>query len=174
MSERHPSLFEGGPRGTSAESSELPITFITVGNRYRRDDGVGYEITKRLRAENLPQAEFIETSGEGAALLDMLIGRRHVFLFDAVCSGAPPGTIFRFEAHHQSLPSKFFNYSTHAFSVAEAVELGRILNQLPEYLVIYGVEGQDFDAGAGLSKEVQPTVETIVSKVLVELHSLKL
>ncbi len=146
-----------------------PLTFIAVGNRFRHDDGVGWEIVRRLQSKRIPNAEIIEASGEGAALMEFLNGRQYVFIFDAVCSGARTGTIFRFEAHSQSLPSKFFNYSTHAFSVAEAIEMARAMNLLPEYLMVYGIEGKNFEAGAGLSQEVEQAVEKIVSKVLVEL-----
>ena len=60
-----------------------------------------------------------------------------------------------FDAGNSPIPSDFFNYSTHAFSVAEAVELARALNKLPTRLLIYGIEGVDFSAGIGLTEAVQ-------------------
>lgn len=145
-------------------------TFIAVGNRFRGDDGVGYEIIERLRTRKIPGAEFIESTGEGAALMEILNKKPLVFLFDAVCSGAQAGTIFHFEAHRESLPSKFFNYSTHAFSVAEAIEMARALNQLPARLIVFGIEGENFAAGAGLSEKVEEAIEKVVSNVLMELE----
>jgi hypothetical protein len=41
--------------------------------------------------------------------------------------------------------------STHAFSVAEAVELAGALGRLPARVDVYAVEGKDFRAGAARS-----------------------
>jgi hydrogenase maturation protease len=145
------------------------LIFVGVGNQYRRDDGVGVEIVRRLRAENIPDTKIITTTGEGAALMEIFKKHDAVFIFDAVSSGARPGEIFRFEAHHQPIPARFFNYSTHAFSLAEAVELARALKQLPAFLVVYGIEGKDFGAGEGLSKEVKLAVSKVVQRVQQEV-----
>ena len=51
-----------------------------------------------------------------------------VVVVDAVRSGAEPGTVCRFDAISQPLPSKIRHGSTHAFSLGEAIELGRALN----------------------------------------------
>jgi hydrogenase maturation protease len=76
-------------------------------------------------------------------------------------SGAEIATIHRIDAHTQSIPSQFFHYSSHAFGVAEAIELARSLNQLPDKLVLYGVEGKIFATGIGLSEAVQQAAETV-------------
>ena len=89
-----------------------------------------------------------------------------VLLIDATRSGSPPGTIHRFDAHAEPLPSRFFHYSTHAFSVAEAVELARALDQLPPQLIVYGIEGKNYTAGEGLSPEVETAGAAVVARVL--------
>jgi hydrogenase maturation protease len=109
-------------------------------------------------------------SGEGAALIAAWQGADRVILIDAVRSGAAPGTIFRVEAHREPIPTNFFHYSTHAFGVAEAIELARALNQLPQCLLMYGIEGKDFEAGEGLSPVVKEAVEEVVRLVLRELR----
>jgi len=148
------------------QQTESTITLIGVGNRFRGDDGVGWEIVEKLKAEILPDAQVIEASGEGASLIESMKGKDRVLMFDAVYSGAKAGSIFRFEAHSQPIPAKFFNYSTHAFSLAEAIELARALNQLPEKLIVYGIEGKNFQSGIGLSVEVKNAVSEVIKKVL--------
>jgi len=49
------------------------------------------------------------------------------------------------------------------------VELARALGRLPPRLIIYGIEGKSFEAGAGLSPEVQAAVEGVVERVLREV-----
>jgi Ni,Fe-hydrogenase maturation factor len=44
----------------------------------------------------------------------------------------------------------------------EAVALARELDRLPGRLVVYGIEGENFEAGEGLTEPVQKTVEKLV------------
>jgi hydrogenase maturation protease len=145
---------------------------IGVGNEFRQDDGVGLVILRKLQSQIPPGIEIVETSGEGAALMETWQGAKIVYLFDAVLSGAEVATIYRIDARLQSVTTKFFNFSTHGFGVAEAVELARSLNQLPPQLIIYGIEGQNFAAGLGLSPEVQGAAGEVVRRVLLELKSI--
>nr|BAL55541.1 hydrogenase 2 maturation protease [uncultured Acetothermia bacterium]BAL58964.1 hydrogenase 2 maturation protease [Candidatus Acetothermum autotrophicum] len=145
------------------------ILIIGVGNPSRRDDAVGLVVARALRARNLKHIEIIELSGEGAALLEAWQGAERVVIVDAMQSGAAPGTILRFEAHRQRIPTKFFRYSTHNFGLAEAIELGRALGQLPQELIVYGIEGKDFSLGEGLSPEVASAISQVLEKILAEL-----
>lgn len=139
---------------------------IGVGNEFRGDDGVGIAIARRLRAEAPAHVTILEASGEGAALMEAWKGASRVFVIDATRSGSPPGTIRRFEAQAEPLPSRFFHYSTHAFSVAEAVEMARALNQLPPQLIVYGIEGKNYSAGEGLSPEVEKAADSVIARLL--------
>lgn len=147
------------------------ILIIGVGNGYRGDDGAGLVVARRLREMVSPRVIVLEQSGEGTALMEAWREASQVIIVDAAASGAAPGTIHRFEADSQPLPSKFFNYSSHAFSVAEAVEMARKLDQLPPDLVVYGIEGQSFSFGEGLSAKVDAAAEIVVQRVLQELGS---
>jgi hydrogenase maturation protease len=142
---------------------------IGVGNPYRHDDGVGHAVARRLRDELGDAAVVREESGEGAALLEAWHGADAVYLLDAVSTGADAGTMVRCDAVSQPIPAVFFRHSSHAFSVAEAIELARALGQLPPRLIVYGVEGADFTAGVGLSSAVERAVEPVVCAVLDEL-----
>ena len=128
---------------------------IGIGNPLRSDDGVGRVVVRRLRELNLPDVSTCEETGDGAALIEAWKHAENVVVIDAVQSGAAsPGTIHRFDASCAPVPARFFHCSTHAFSVAEAVELARALDQLPSRLVLYGIEGGNFNAGENLSPEV--------------------
>ena len=149
------------------------IVLIGIGNEYRSDDGLGLEIVRQLNKMNLPNTVAIEQSGDGIALMELLQKADTVFLFDAVHSGsAKPGTIHRLNAHQRDIPRRFFNYSTHDFSVAEAIELTRTLDQLPSHLILYGIEGAVFSTGAGFSPEVNAAISKVLSQVLSEIKLL--
>ena len=131
--------------------NEHPILIIGIGNPYRGDDAVGLRIAQDIKKKAPDHVNVIEQSGDGISLMDSWKDADTVILIDAVHSGAQPGTIHRFDVHTQTIPTKFFHYSTHAFGIAEAIELARALKQLPQNLIVYGIEGKCFEAGIGLS-----------------------
>jgi len=144
------------------------LLIIGVGNRYRRDDGVGPWVADRLAALGLPA---IEHSGEGAGLIEAWSAARHVVVIDATSSGAPPGTPHRLDAVAAEVPSRFFRYSSHLFGLAEAIATARTLGRLPERLIIHGIEGGDFGYGEEFTPEVAAAAETVVARILAELSS---
>jgi hydrogenase maturation protease len=141
-----------------------------VGNELRGDDGAGAEVVRRMR-ESAWQAG-IEVSGQcsgPAELLDLWQDRDAVVLIDSMRSGAPPGTIRRFDASNESLPARLRGSgSTHAFGLHEAIELARALGRLPGRVVVFAVEGQSFDLRTTLSEEVGAAVPALASAVLRE------
>ncbi len=145
------------------------VLCVGIGNEFRGDDAVGLIAARMLQARQLPGLRVIEQSGEGAALMAAWGGAAAVFLVDAVSSGAAPGTIYRLDAGFSPIPAEFFHYSTHAFSVAEAVEMARALDELPPRLVIYGIEGANFDLGISLSPAVEAVLPALVEQMAAEI-----
>jgi hydrogenase maturation protease len=144
------------------------VLIVGIGNIYRNDDGVGIRVARELAPHVPPRVEVKEGSGEGTALLEMWKGFRSVFLTDALRSGAPAGTIRRFDLNEKRLPTESMRHSDHAFGVAEAVELARALDELPLRLILYGIEGQNFNAGDRLSPAVEKAIAIVVSQLLRE------
>ena len=135
------------------------MTVIGLGNEWRGDDGVGLEVARRVRGRVL--------EGEPLALVVVVDGEDDVVLVDAVSSDAAPGTIFRFEAGDEPLPTPLFGASsTHALGLADAVELARSLGRLPQRVVVYGIEGESFAFGKGLSAAVAAAADRVTEEVL--------
>lgn len=105
-----------------------------------------------------------EQSGEGTSLMDAWKDYNRVFIVDAVSSDSLPGSVHRLDAS-KTIPSKFFSCSTHNFGVAEAIELARTLDQLPEHLLLYGVEGGNFQPGEILSPEVESAIVEVADEI---------
>ena len=147
----------------------MQTLIIGIGNRYRRDDGAGPAVLDRLRDLKPAGVELVERSGEGAELIDSWRGARSVIVVDAVSSGAEPGTVHRLDASREAIPARFFHYSTHAFSLAEAVETARTLGELPRRLIIFGIEGADFGAGEEFSDPVTAALAEVVERIRTEL-----
>lgn len=148
-----------------AKNPILKTLVIGIGNEFQNDDGVGIYIARELKKHSLPDTTIFELSGEGTELMDIWKNAQKVYVFDAVCSGEAPGTIFEFKAQEKIIPANFFNYSTHNFSLAEAVELSRTLDQLPPALKIFGIEGRNFSKGCQLSPEVKASAVKILQNI---------
>lgn len=143
---------------------------IGVGNSTRGDDGAGIELARRLRERRTPGALVRESSGEMGALLECWSGHDRVVVVDAARSGAPPGTVRRFEAHASPLPASLLRTSSHALGVADAVEMARGLGTLPSIVIVYAIEGAAFSIGARLSAPVRRAVARVERSVLREME----
>jgi len=153
------------------------VLVVGIGNEYRGDDAVGLIVARRLAERLDPAFAVLEHNGDGAALMEVWQGAETVIVLDAVHSGGEPGTIHRLEAGRQSLtdltalPPEAWCGSTHAFSLVQAVELSRALDQLPPHVIVYGIEGRNFEPGVGLSSEVERAVPEVGEHVLLEVSS---
>ena len=76
-----------------------------------------------------------------------------------------PGTVHRFDAAAAPLPAAAVRSGTHAFGVADAVELARALGRLPARLDVYAIEGGSFAAGDGLTPAVARAVVTLAERL---------
>ena len=142
---------------------------IGVGNEDRGDDGVGPLVASRLKPQAGDRFEVLECRGDGASLMDAWKDADTVIILDAAMSGAEAGTIHRIDASTQPMPKNFLHYSTHAFSVAEGVELARALSELPRRVIVYGIEGEKFGAGDALSPAVEKAAREVEALVLRDL-----
>jgi hydrogenase maturation protease len=142
---------------------------IGIGNAWRRDDAAGLLVARAL-AGTLPGVAVLEREGEPAGLIDSWDGAAALWLVDAVSSGAPPGTVRRIDVADEELPPELFRASTHHLGLAEAVELARALDRLPARVVFYGIEGASFDAGEGLTAEVERAVAQVAKAVREEVE----
>lgn len=139
---------------------------IGIGNRYRGDDAFGCIVAAEVAGMVPAGVACIEHDGEPAALMDCWQGAGRVLLIDAVCSGAPAGEIFRFNLAREILSEEFDQCSTHAFGLAQAVELARALHRLPPEISFIGVEGQCFDAGAALSPPLLQAKDAVIAEIM--------
>lgn len=147
----------------------LPVVVIGVGNPYRRDDGVGPAVIRRLRHAGMQGATLAESDGEACALIMLWERRRLAILVEAVqANPAHPGRIHRLIAPRPS-PERARTTSSHATDMGEAVALARELNRLPDRMIVFGVEAADTGFGTGLSPAVAVAVDRVAAELAAEL-----
>ena len=141
---------------------------IGVGNPDRGDDGVGHAVVKLLRGALAADVELAEHRGEAAALVSQFDGVAAAFLIDACTSGAPHGTVYRFDVAATPLPQGMFGLSTHGLGLGVAIELARALGQLPSHCIVYAIEGHSFEMGAPLSHLVAAAAVDVAGRLRAE------
>lgn len=145
------------------------VVIVGIGNPYRGDDDAGPAVIRALAARPLPDAVSHAHTDDPLALIDLLASAPGLLVIDAISAAAPPGTIYRFDASTQRLPIEFSSCSTHAFGVAEAVELARALSSFPKHLTVYGIVGQHFGVGDALSPAVERAVQRVADALVDEV-----
>lgn len=136
------------------------VLIIGIGNEFRGDDAIGLLAAREVEAMHMPGVRVVESRGDGARVMRMWKGLSTVLLIDAVHSGAPPGTLHRLDASLHPIPAKYLCTSSHQFGVAEAVETSRALGELPEKVVVFGVEVEHCVSGT------PPSLYTLVREPL--------
>jgi len=111
----------------------------------------------------------VEHEGEPLEMIEACEGVGAVCIVDAVCSGAPAGSLHRLDASTQPLPASLFGVSTHRLGLADALEIARALGRLPPRVLVYGVEGTRFEPGRPLSPEVALAADQLAATLVAEL-----
>src|SRR6516164_5608083 len=145
------------------------VLVVAIGNPDRGDDGFGPGVAQRLRGRVPPTARILERGGDALALIEDWDGIPSVIVIDAMAPIREPGQVHRIDLADSPLPIGFAPSSSHAFGVAETVELARSLGRLPRYLVAYLVEGEQFGTGAPLSLAVAQAVGDVAERVVNEV-----
>jgi len=145
------------------------MLIIGCGNRDRGDDAAGILAAERLQAKGVSTQL---CSGECSELMQAWGHATEILTIDCVVTGALPGTVHVWDAH-EPFPATIRSGSSHGFGVGEAVELSKALRCLPVRLLIYGIEGRNFDVGTSMSPEVVCGVEEVVERVLCELTHMR-
>jgi len=146
----------------------MKTVVIGVGNRWRGDDAVGLEVIDALRGRVDDSVSLVHSDGEPTRLLEAFSLAPRVIMVDAVITGAPAGTVHRFS--NGELPHQMgIGQSSHLVQLVETIELGKLLDRLPNGLVLIGIEATDFANGEGMTRAVENAVTGAVAAVLGEL-----
>ncbi|WP_149184650.1 hydrogenase maturation protease [Streptomyces sp. TRM49041] len=149
------------------------IAVIGIGNEFRRDDGVGWAVIRRLRERaarrSLPPGTVLGTSdGEPSRLIALWEDTALTVVVDAVRThGGSPGRVHRLTAEH---PDAYATgaVTSHGLGLGEAVELARALRRLPRRLCVYAVEAADMSLGTGLTPAVGAAVQPLAERIEAE------
>jgi hydrogenase maturation protease len=142
---------------------------LGLGNPLVTDDSVGLRVVARLKPllENRPDVEVSEDYWGGLRLMERMVGFDRAIVIDAICTGAPPGTI------HRLTPASIATQrsaSSHDVNLPTALALGRTAGlALPhdEDIALVGIEAEDvLTFGERCTPAVEAAIGPAVEEVL--------
>ena len=149
---------------------------IGVGSVLRSDDAAGVRVIEGLRGRAagdphlLPAGtELVDGGTLGLDLLRVLPGARGLVLVDAVSLGAESGavSVHRGAAIDVAVGARDGLASG---AIGELLAFARLMDWLPESVVLVGVEALDIAPGMTLSRAVDSALPAAMDAVIHELH----
>lgn len=141
---------------------------IGVGNRFRRDDGIGPVIAAEVEKLSLAGVRVMVGADDPTELITAWSGADPAVVIDAaVGEDCVPGRIRRWTPELASGPAML---STHVLDLPATYALGRVLGHAPRRLVVLAVDAAEVGFGDGLSCPLTAAVPTVVAAVVAELR----
>jgi hydrogenase maturation protease len=152
---------------------------IGIGQTLRGDDSAGLAAVQLWQDNYLaawdPGVQ-VELAGlPGLALLEIISGHQEAVIVDAIRSHHLPGTV------HRLTPDQLGSFETgsrsaHGWGVSETLALGRHLcsDDMPEHIIIIGIEAGQVRIGAELSDPVKsalPVAAEIIESTVSALRT---
>jgi hydrogenase maturation protease len=147
----------------------VKILVLGLGNELLADDAVGLLIIRELTKQYKGQAELVECTVSGLALLEYFIDFEKAIIVDAIHTGKKPaGTIY------ELIPSdlgEIYAPSPHYTGLPEMMALARQLElQFPEDIKIFAMEIADpYTIGGPLTESVSNAMEGLIMIILKQL-----
>jgi hydrogenase maturation protease len=153
------------------EAMEGGTVIIGMGNPLLSDDGVGIAVAHAV-AERLKQRmnlTVMELHTGGIRLMEAMAGFKRAVVVDAMLSGAPPGTLQRFDS--KDFVTTKNTFSSHDTDFATAYDLGRMAGvPLPEQVSFWGIEAREFDLfGEMFTDEVAAALPGAVNRIVAQI-----
>lgn len=150
------------------------IGVIGIGNPLNGDDGIGIALIQELEKRGIPPNISIFDAGTGGMkVLHFLKDLDEVIIIDAVHFGGEPGDFVFFEP--DEVRSMNIPKGSHDSNLFEVLELSENLGEIPEKIIIMGVQPKNTEIGEDLSEDVENSIEDMLislKKKIEDLHSL--
>ncbi|WP_376791233.1 hydrogenase maturation protease [Thermoflexus sp.] len=143
-----------------------PLVLIGLGNRMRRDDGVGLWVAQYFQAHGWPPLKVFPLGvPDPVALAQAWAGAEIAWIVDAAVAEVPPGTILRIRGEDLLTDRRERWLSTHGLALREAIIFARMLEASPSRMVVYGIVGRDFRYGEGLTPDVEASARRLIRRL---------
>ena len=151
----------------------MNILVLGIGNVLLQDEGIGVRAINELeRRYSLPDdVELLDGGTAGIELLRHIQNRDHLIFIDAMKCGKPPGTVVRVEGY--DIPAAFqTRISPHQLGLSDLLAAAMLTDDLPENMVLFGVEPKCLEPGLELTDVVEASLDKLLQAVIDELQAI--
>ncbi len=150
----------------------MSILVLGIGNVLLTDEGVGIRAINELARRYVfsDEVELMDGGTAGIELLRHIAGRDHLIIIDAMKCDQPPGTVVRVEG--DDVPAAFrTRISPHQLGLSDLLAAAMLTDELPESLLLFGVEPASLETGLELSEIVEASIDKLLNVVCDELRA---
>ncbi len=151
----------------------MRVLVLGIGNVLMGDDSIGVRVVEELeRSFRFPDwVELLDGGTSGIELLSYVRNRDCLIIVDAIKSGFAPGTVVRVEG--RDIPAKFMTrISPHQLGLSDMLAAAILTGDLPQRMVLFGIEPKRVALGLELSEEVRANFDKLLQTVVAELGSI--
>ena len=147
------------------------ILVVGLGNILMTDEAIGCVLLHKLaeKREKFPDVEFIEVGTKGMTLLHSLAGQKKLVLLDCAIMGTEPGTLRRFSPDEVRTVKQLTHQSLHEGDVMRIIEMAGQIGNLPDEVVIFGIEPESVELGRELSESLSKHLDSYIDQISKEL-----
>jgi len=151
----------------------LDVLVLGIGNVLLTDEGIGVRALNELqrRYSFSDNVELMDGGTAGIELLRHIRNRKHLIIIDAMLFDQEPGTVTRVEG--KDVPAAFLTrISPHQLGLSDLLAAAMLTDELPENLVLFGVEPENLDIGLDLTDTVEASLDKLIGAVIDELREI--
>lgn len=151
---------------------------VGIGNILCRDEGVGVRVIEELKKHRLPDHIEVHDGGTGGLdILEFLEGSDKAIIVDAVRGGMEPGEICHVRLDEvDPKDGKMKMLSLHELDLIRAIEIGKGAYEVPENIIVIGIEPKKVEIGMDLTNEIKEAIPRVIQNIfeIIKLDSSKL
>ena len=157
----------------TAAGPPCPVLVLGMGNILLEDEGLGVHALEALRQRYVlpPDVEFLDGGTSGMAMLELMGGRKHLLVLDAVQTGDPPATLVKMT--DEDVPVYFgLQVTPHQLGLAEVLATLLLTDEQPDSVTVLGLVPKSLEMSLDLSDEISARLDDLVAAAANELNAL--
>jgi len=143
------------------------VIVVGLGNILLRDEGVGIRVIEELRKIKLPESVEIHEGGVlGLFILNFFKNATKAIVVDAVKAGGRPGEVYCFDVKEIIENDRKTIVSLHDIDFVYALKICKDVLDLPEKIIVVGIEPEKIEEGLTLSDSVKKAIPKAIDVIL--------
>ena len=156
---------------TTEANAPAGVLILGLGNILLGDEGLGVHAAERLaqRFELPTGVEVVDGGTSGLDLIDILAGRDHVIVLDAVDADAEPGSLVHLS--QSAIPTGWqTKQSHHQLGLGDVLAALALLELAPRAMTVIGMVPADLEPALQLSPIIAGRLDHLVDAAVAELR----